>query len=213
MTAYSPALVVAENNLSLTSGKDMDILGSRAQGDKITAKVGGNLNIETLQEKENFTEENKSAGFGVSWSMNPVTQRLSKPTFSRDLSKGTIDSLYRSARDQVGFFAGSKGFDIYVKKNTDLKGGLIASEASSDKNKLSTGTFSFSDLKNEADYSAKSIGASYHKYGNYKNMTEDEQNKVYNTIGLAPNLSMRVRADESSTTKAAVAAVLGEEDI
>jgi len=33
------------------------------------------------------------------------------------------------------------------------------------------------------------------------------------SIGLAPNLSMPVRADESSTTKAAVAAVLGEEDI
>ena len=160
LIAYSPALVSAANNLSLTSGGDMDIIGSRAQGDRITAKIGGNLNIETLQEKENFTEENKSAGFGGSWSMNPVTQRLSKPTFSRDLSKGTIDSLYRSARDQAGFFAGSGGFDIYVEKNTDLKGGLIASEASSDKNKLSTGTFSFSDLHNEAEYSAKDTGSS-----------------------------------------------------
>ena len=51
VTAYSPALVSAQNNLSLFSGKDMDIIGSRAQGDRITAKVGGNLNIETLQEK------------------------------------------------------------------------------------------------------------------------------------------------------------------
>ena len=83
----------------------MDIIGSKAQGDKITAKVGGNLNIETLQEKENFTEENKSVNFGISWSMNLVTQRLSKPTFRRDLSKGTTDSHYRSARNQAGFFA------------------------------------------------------------------------------------------------------------
>ena len=37
-------------------------------------------------------------------------------------------------------------------------------------------------------------------------MTEDEQNKVYNTIGLAPNLSMPVKGDASSTTKSAVAA-------
>ena len=64
----------------------------------------------------------------------------------------------------------------------------------------------FSDLHNEAEYSANSIGAAYHKYGNYKNMTEDEQNKVYNTIGLAPNISMPVKGDASSTTKSAVAA-------
>ena len=111
-----------------------------------------------------------------------------------------------SARDQAGFFAKGGGFDIYVEKNTDLKGGLIASKASPDKNKLSTGTLSYNDLKNEADYSAKSIGATYHKYGNYKNMTEDEQNKVYNTIGLAPNISIPVKGDGSSTTKSVIAA-------
>ena len=221
VTAYSPALVSAQNDLTLTSGKDMDIIGSKAQGEKITAKVGGNLNIETLQEKETYEEDNHSSGFGVSWNVNQTKKEttdangdtkietlrsFSKPTFSGSWNKGNIDSHYRSARDQAGFFAGSKGFDIYVEKNTDLKGGVIASNATPDKNHLSTGTLSFSDLKNEANYSAKSIGASYHKYGNYKNMTEDEQNKVYNTIGLAPSLSMPVKGDASSTTKSAVAA-------
>ena len=81
----------------------------------------------------------------------------------------------------------------------------MASEASPDKNHLSTGTFSFSDLKNEADYSAKSIGASYHKYGNYDNMSEDEQDKVYNTKGLAPVLPMPVVGSADSTTKSTVA--------
>ena len=221
VTSYSPALVSAKNDLSLTSGKDMDIIGSKAQGEKITAKVGGSLNIETLQEKETYEENNHSTGFGVSWNVNQAKKKttdangntkietlrsFSKPTFNGSWNKGNIDSHYRSARDQAGFFAGSKGFDIYVEKNTDLKGSMIASNATPDKNHLSTGTLSYSDLHNEADYSAKSIGASYHKYGNYKNMTEDEQNKVYNTIGLAPNISMPVKGDASSTTKSAVAA-------
>ncbi|EGK60034.1 hypothetical protein HMPREF9081_1219 [Centipeda periodontii DSM 2778] len=212
VTAYSPALVAAENNLSLTSGKDMDIIGSRAQGDRITAKIGGNLNIETLQEKENFTEENKSAGFGGSWSMNPVTQRLSKPTFSRDLSKGTIDSLYRSARDQAGFFAGSGGFDIYVEKNTDLKGGLIASEASSDKNKLSTGTFSFSDLHNEAEYSAKDMGSSAQIKPTLVQIkeknpdgSENKTLKVVQALHPTPSIPTVVQGSANSTTKSAVA--------
>ena len=37
-------------------------------------------------------------------------------------------------------------------------------------------------------------------------MTEDEQNKVYNTIGLAPNISIPVKGDASGTTKSVVAA-------
>nr|WP_237141749.1 hemagglutinin repeat-containing protein [Selenomonas sp. oral taxon 126] len=242
LTAYSPTLVVAENNLSLTSGKDMDIIGSKAQGEKITAKVGGNLNIETLQEKETYEEQNSSMGFGISWGVkakdkqtstkstgqtqNPPTTNATKstpkpnntkvpapttgrkffaPTIGASWNKGNIDSHYRSAREQAGFFAGSGGFDIYVEKNTDLKGGIIASNATPDKNHLSTGTFSFSDLKNEADYSAKSIGASYHKYGNYDDMTKDEQDKVYNTKGLAPVLPMPVVGSADSTTKSAVA--------
>ena len=242
VTAYSPALVSAANNLSLTSGKDMDIIGSKAQGDKITAKVGGNLNIETLQEKETYEEQNSSMGFGISWGVkakdkqtstkstgqtqNPPTTNATKstpkpngtqvtsptgrkffaPTIGASWNKGNIDSHYRSAREQAGFFAGSGGFDIYVEKNTNLKGGVIASNATPDKNHLSTGTLSFSDLKNEADYSAKSIGASYHKYGNYKNMEKEDRDAVYNTIGLAPNISMPVKGDASSTTKSAVAA-------
>ena len=219
-TAYSPALVSAQNDLTLTSGKDMDIIGSKAQGEKITAKVGGNLRIETLQEKETYEEDNHSTGFGVSWNVNQTKREttdangdtkietlrsFSKPTFSGAWNKGNIDSHYRSARDQAGFFAGSKGFDIYVEKNTDLMGGVIASEAFADKNRLSTGTLSFSDLKNEADYSAKSIGASYHKYGNYNDMEKEDRDAIYNTKGLAPNLSMPVKGDASSTTKAAIA--------
>ena len=212
VTAYSPALVSAQNNLTLTSGKDMDIIGSKAQGEKITAKVGGNLNIETLQEKENYEEQNKSAGFRVSWSMNPVTQRLSKPTFGRDWSKGTIDSDYRSARDQAGFFAGSKGFDIYVEKNTDLKGGLIASEARSDKNKLSTGTFSFSDLHNEAAYIAKDTGSSAQikpTLVRTKEKTPEGNKKgrlkVVQALHSIPSIPTVVQGSADSTTKAAVA--------
>ena len=219
-TSYSPALIRAEENAVITSGKDTDILGSKVQGDKVTARVGGNLNIETLQEKETYEEQNTSTGFGISWNVNlfdgktkqlatpdseNVYRKFSMPNIGGSFSKGTINSHYKSARDQAGIFAGTGGFDLLVGKNTDLKGALIASKAPADKNKLSTGTLSFSDLENEADYSAKSIGAAYHKYGNYDNMTEDEKNKVYNTKGLAPNISMPVKGNASSRTTSAIA--------
>ena len=168
-TSYTPTEVKAAGTLKLESGKDTNILGSKAKGEKIEANVGGNLTIETLQEKETYEEKNTSAGFNLSWSMNQmldpagsdkILRSFSKPTFGLSAGRGTIDSHYRSARGQSGIFAGKGGFDIYVEKNTDLKGAVIASEATAEKNRLSTGTFSFSDLENGADHNAKDYGIS-----------------------------------------------------
>ena len=218
LTAYSPTLVSAQNDLTLTSGKDMDIIGSKAQGEKITAKVGGNLKIETLQEKETYEEDNHSTGFGVSWNVNQTKKEttdangdtkietlrsFSKPTFSGSWNKGNIDSHYRSARDQAGFFAGSKGFDIYVEKNTDLKGGVIASEASADKNRLSTGTLSFSDLHNEADYSASSFETGLTTTTKYK--IENNELRPHNTLTITPIPGITISDNASTTTQSAIA--------
>ena len=202
-STYTPTEIAAKDALQIESGKDTNILGSTVQGNKVTAKIGGNLNIETLQEKETYEEKNTSAGFDLSWDIN--LGKFSKPTFGLSAGRGTIDSHYRSARGQAGIFADKGGFDIYVEKNTDLKGAVIASEADAGKNRLSTGTFSFSDLENGADYSAKSIGAEYHHYGSYDKMSRQEKNKVYNTIGLSPSLSMPAKGDANSTTTSAVA--------
>ena len=218
VTSYSPTLVSAKNDLTLTSGKDMDIIGSKAQGEKITAKVGGNLKIETLQEKETYEEDNHSTGFGVSWNVNQTKKEttdangdtkietlrsFSKPTFSGSWNKGNIDSHYRSARDQAGFFAGSKGFDIYAEKNTDLKGGVIASNATPDKNHLSTGTFSFSDLHNEAEYSASSFETGLTTTTKYK--IENNELRPHNTLTITPIPSITISDNASTTTQSAIA--------
>ena len=55
------------------------------------------------------------------------------------------------------------GFDIRVEDNTDLKGGIISSEAEKDKNKISTGTLTYEDIKNEADYKAGGAGIKVNK--------------------------------------------------
>ena len=208
-------MVWAQEIVEIHVEKDLALCVIQMQCKKIEADVGGNLTIETLQEKETYEEKNQTAGFNLSWSMNQmldpagsgkILRSFSKPTFGASVSKGSLESYYRSARDQAGLFAGKGGFDIYVEKNTGLKGGVLASDAEAEKNRLSTGTFSFSDLENEADYSSKSIGAAYHHYGSYDKMSRQEKNKVYNTIGLSPSLSMPAKGDANSTTKAAVAA-------
>ena len=217
-TSYTPALIRAEENAVITSGKDTDIIGSKVQGDKVTARVGGNLNIETLQEKETYEEQNTSAGFGISWNVNmtktkttgpnkesieTTTRSFAKPNIGGSFSKGNISSHYRSARDQAGIFAGTGGFDLLVGKNTDLKGALIASKAPADKNKLSTGTLSFSDLENEADYKADSHGMTLVT----KSVREFEDGKIrsHNRLTPVPNLGITVQGSASTTTHSAIA--------
>jgi filamentous hemagglutinin len=78
--------------------------------------------------------------------------------FKIGISHGQLP--YASVEEQSGIHAGTDGFDITVKGNTDLKGALIASDADADRNTLNTGTLSFSDLKNHSDYTATSTGIS-----------------------------------------------------
>ena len=190
---YTPTEIVAKDALHIESGKDTNILGSTVQGDKVTAKIGGNLNIETLQEKETYEEKNTSAGFDLSWDIR--SGKFSKPTFGLSASRGTIDSHYRSARGQSGLFAGKGGFDLYVEKNTDLKGAVIASEAGKDKNRLTTGTISFSDLNNKAEYESNDIGVGI-GIGSANGKT---------TVGGGIAVSSPAHGKAASTTKSAVA--------
>ncbi|WP_051940906.1 VENN motif pre-toxin domain-containing protein [Stenoxybacter acetivorans] len=61
------------------------------------------------------------------------------------------------------FLRGDNGYQINVKGNTDLKGALITSVQSAEdnnKNRLNTGSLTFSDLYNHADYEGSSFGIS-----------------------------------------------------
>ena len=82
-----------------------------------------------------------------------------------------------------------------VKENTNLKGGLIDSEANADKNHLTTGTLTWEDMKNSADYKAGGLGISY--------ASKDEGTRL-NERGLTPSISPATRGSADSTTKSAV---------
>ena len=192
-TTYTPALVGTKENLSMTSGADTNIIGSQASGKKVDMKVGGNLNIESLQEKDDYREKNSSSGFGISASMSGG-KLIGKPELSGSYTKGRVDSTWKSTTGQAGIYAGADGFHIHVEKNTDLKGAVIASEASPDKNKLTTGTLTFSDLENTASYKVSDKGVSLHVGGNVKPGDK----------GLLPATHMPIHGSASSVTKSAV---------
>ena len=190
-TTYEKSQVTASTDLSFTSGKDITITGSEMTGNKVTGNVGGNLSIETKQDKKIYEGKNSSTGLSVNYGV-----KNGKTSASGGASKDTIHSNYESATDQAGIRAGSEGFDVTVKNNTHLKGGVIDSNASKDKNTLITGTLTWKDTANKADYKAGGIGVSYFP---------NDKSSELNQRGLTPNLTPTVKDKANSTTKSAVA--------
>jgi len=184
-TVYNPSSVTAKDTLTLESGKDTNIIGSKASGDTVKVEVGENLNIESLQAQESYDEKNSSSGMGISVDLT----KAGKTSIQGSASKGKIESDYESVTDQAGIYAGEGGFDINVGKNTDLKGAVIASDATPDKNKISTDTLTYSDIQNKAEYKASNSGVSIDTKGK---------------IPVTPNLGMPVKGDADSTTKSAI---------
>ena len=73
-----------------------------------------------------------------------------------------VNSNYQSVTEQSGIQAGDGGFQVSVKGDTDLKGGVIASTQTAleqDRNRFSTGgALTTSDLHNSAHYDGQAVG-------------------------------------------------------
>ena len=192
-TSYNESTVKADKNLDFTSGKDTNIKGGKLSGEKVTGNVGGDLNIESKQDKNSYEEKNSSAGFCIGMSVGDKDSANKIGIFG-SVGKSDADSKYESVTDQSGIYTGKEGFDINVGENTDLKGGIISSEAEKDKNKISTGTLTYEDIQNKADYKAGSIGIN----------VDTSKNAKKKDAGVTPNIGVGAKDDAESTTKATV---------
>ncbi|MGN4062800.1 hemagglutinin repeat-containing protein, partial [Burkholderia gladioli] len=207
--------VSAGNELAIQSGGDTNLKGAVASGKQVVADVGGNLNIESLQDKDHYDSKQQSAGISASVCAPPLC--TGKSSVAGSVGQTKMNSDYASVIEQSGIKAGDGGFQVDVKGNTDLKGGVVAS---SDKavqdnlNKLTTSTLTHSDIENHASYDASSIGLSGGyggTIGKDQKGTADNVNPVPGTsvpskggISVAPPVVMGASGDASSTTTSGV---------
>ena len=171
-----------KGSVDLEVQNDTNIKGGKLSGEKVTGNIGGDLNIESKQDSNSYKENNKSIGASVGLGSNKAV--------SGSASVGKIDSKYESVTDQSGIYAGKEGFDIRVEDNTDLKGGIISSTADADKNKLSTGTLTFEDIQNKADYKSGGAGIK----------VDTSAGAEKKDAGVTPNIGVGARDDAESTT-------------
>ena len=191
--------VIQADHVNLHSGKDTTIAGSKVYGDSVTAEIGGNLTIKSLQDTETYRGKSKNAGFSVS------TNGLQLGSVSAEYTKGTMKSDYASVTDQAGIYAGTGGFAIQTKGNTTLEGAVIGSKATADKNSLVTDSLTIKDIKNKAEYTSSNTGLSYTSVSGFKNLSQAGKDAVYNSLGLLPKLLPDSSKYSESTTKSAIA--------
>ena len=203
--SYVPTKIKAAQLAQLKAKRDTNIIGSTVSGKKVEADTGRDLHIQSLQDVDNFKEHSKSAGFSVSSKPN-----FKNPTGSINASVGRIDSKWKSVTEQAGIYAGEDGYDVNVGNNTTLEGAVIKSDAPKAKNKLTTKSLEMKDIQNEAEYTYSNNGIGYNYYGSKQKLKALKEsdgityNKLYNSIGLVPNLGVGSKGKARSTTQSAI---------
>ncbi len=216
-TTWTNTHVTAGDTLTIKSGGDTNLKGAVASGKQVVADVGGNLNVESLQDKDHYDSKQQSAGVSVSVCVPPFCYGGSSSA-AANFSQQKMHSDYAAVGEQSGIKAGDGGFQVSVKGNTDLKGGAIAS---SDKavqdgvNSLTTATLTHRDIENHASYDASSIGLSGGvggQIGKDQKGTATNVNPVPGTtlpkgdggLQVAPPVALGASGDANSTTKSGI---------
>ena len=185
---HTPSDITAKDTVSLSSGNDTLIRGGTVKGNKVTANAG-RMSIESEQDKKNYKEKSKTSGLSISYTPGSAV------TVSGGKGKTNTDSTYESVTKQAGIYAGKEGYDIQVKNNTRLKGAVIDSKAPAEKNKLTTGTLTWENIDNKAEYKTKASGIT---------VSTNAVSKL-NPLGLGYVPTIPVKGKAGSITYAAIA--------
>ncbi len=146
--------VDAGNRVTINTGRDATIAGAQVSGETVVADIGRDLTIASTQDSDHYDSKQNSVSGGAGYTFG-----AGGFSGSINVSRDKMTSDYDSVQEQSGLFAGNGGFDVTVGNHTQLDGGVIASTATADKNRLDTGTLGFSDIHNQADFKTEHQGA------------------------------------------------------
>jgi filamentous hemagglutinin len=191
-TNWTETTLDSGGKVSLRSGQDASLIGAQLSGDQVTADIGRNLTVTSLQDSNNYDSKQSSISAGGSFTFGSMTSS-GYINFSQDKMHSTFDSV----AEQSGIFAGKGGFDVTVGNHTQINGGAIGSTATADKNSLDTGTLGYDNITNKADYKVSHSGGGFSSSGNLMGQ---------GAINAASTLMSSVGSSghESGTTEAAV---------
>ena len=214
---HTGTTVLAAGTLKTTSGTDTVLIGSQIGGNRAEVRAGRNLTVKSLQDRDTYRGNSSSIGGGISYAFaagqkapewlkySHLSKYAAPYTPGRAgaaaaISKGKIESDYIGVTEQAGIYAEDGGFAVNVGDTTHLKGAVIGSTASAEKNSLTTGHLVMEDIQNSASYKLDNKGIAYNKYAG-----KEERDANYNKTGLTPDVLPGVQKDVHTATKSAIA--------
>ena len=215
-THYTNSQIDVGNTFSLTSGGDTNIRGGVINAKRAEGSVGGNLNIESMQNKETYTGKQRSAGFSADIDMVGGNST----NLSVNGGKTNVNSDYVGVNQQSGIFTGDGGFNINVEGKTTLTGGAITTTDKAKQQGLnqftSKGGIETLDLENHAQYEGNAIQAGFSLNGS--KATQDPQkvdpNLKTSWNGKTTGIGYGKAGDnQTSVTKAGITGVAGQAEI
>jgi len=180
--------VSAGKTATVRSGADTALKGATVRAESVVVDVGGDLNVESVQDTATYKSKHRSASAGV------VAGAGTSGSVS--MSASNVEGEFASVTEQSGVQAGGGGFDVQVKGNTNLKGGAIASAdeaVNANRNRMVTNTLTSSDIENVSMHNAEgfavhgSVSVSQKKKGAGNSDASDEK-RVSGAV--APGLSI-----------------------
>jgi filamentous hemagglutinin len=149
---------IEAGQLALNTGGDTTLQGAVLKAEQVTATVGGDLHIESLQDTTHFDSQQQNVSAGAM----AGTGASGNASYSQ--SQSQIDSDYASVIEQSGIRAGDGGFTVHVGGDATLKGGAVTSTQTAveqSRNTFTTeGALTTADIQNKAHYKASSVSVS-----------------------------------------------------
>ncbi|OLF34656.1 hypothetical protein BTW00_12505 [Psychrobacter sp. C 20.9] len=183
-------------------GNDVNIKGGVTNTNRAQGTIGGDVNIESLQDTATYDSKQKNMGFSADIDMKGAGSSLSVNGGKTDLN-----AEYKAVGKQSGIFTGDGGFDLTAKGKTTLIGGAITTtEAARDaglNNYESLGGITTQDIKNTTSYDGNAIQA-----GLSLGDTTGKPQANLNGLGYGSDSD-----SDSSVTRAGITGIAGNKDI
>lgn len=164
--------------------------------------IGGNVNIESLQDTATYDSNQKNAGFTLDVDLKGAGSSL-----SLNGGKTDITADYKAVGQQSGIFTGDGGFDLEVGGQTTLIGGAItttdAAVAAGRNKYVSKGGIVTQDIENTTSYDGDAI-----QVGVSLGMTDNKPQGNTNGLGYGTD-----EDSDSSTTRAGITGIAGNSGI
>ncbi len=149
--------------VNINAGGDLTLNGATVEAARITAEVGGNLAITSVQDVSVGQSHQSSSGANVSLCIPPICYGA-VATGSASLAGAKADGVFLSPGIQSGLKAGDGGFNVNVRGNTSLTGAVIESTQAAIDHQLNSfqtgGTLTMVDLQNVSNANGSSYAVS-----------------------------------------------------